>query len=138
MATTFEETVAATFYDMLARVQVDYPDARLSLSDDRWHLVIDTGVGEAFTLSERFRGTPAWEMLASYEGGESSLHRWAWNNGYSSLPLDIVAEYFNLRSEEERLQREWLDQKIIELGLRPFDEMLDDPDSITEEERSNL
>jgi hypothetical protein len=89
---------------MIAEAQKIHPDmkVRLTMDESGWEMYMPTPYTEHYELDERFKGTAAWEMYEERDSGyDNSLERYRYKNGYRGVPLAGVAEYINLRSDQQ-------------------------------------
>lgn len=88
----------ASYYEMLEKAQAIHPKLVPHLNENgNWVFVLDTTGEETLYdgLSEKFKGTPAWEAFHTIVEGDSQLNWWADGRGYRGTPADILAPLFN-------------------------------------------
>lgn len=97
-----------SYNDMLLAAQAIHPDMKLrvtGINKDEWEMFLPTtGIQPFQQLSERFRGTKAWELLNTpCSGFDNALENYRSLKKLHGIPLDGVAEHINLYQE----QQEW-------------------------------
>ena len=94
-----------SYTEMLEMAQKMHPDMKVRLdliTHSEWEFYMPTKFIEKYELSETFKGTRAWEWYEERDSSyDNQLQRYRHKNGYDSIPLEGVAEYVNLREEQE-------------------------------------
>lgn len=93
-----------THEQMLAEAQKIHPDMKVRLAADErsWEMFMPTPYEEHYQLEEKYRGTPAWTLYEERDNSyDNSLQRYRHKNGFDTVPLAGVAEYINLREEQQ-------------------------------------
>lgn len=88
----------ASYNEMLVEAQKIHPRLFPHLNEDgAWIFVLDNTEQESVydSLSEDFKGTPAWEAYHTHSDGSDTLTLWGDSFGYRSYPLDVIAPQFN-------------------------------------------
>ena len=71
-----------------------------------------------YELAEEFKGTVAWEWYEERDSGyDNQLQRYRHKNGFDSVPLEGVAEYVNLRHEENTWGHAVLNKRLEDEGI---------------------
>lgn len=101
-----EKYVAKKSYDeMLVEAQRIHPDMKLRVAGDNkdeWEMFLPTNSVQPQVLSDRFKGTMAWELLnAPYPGFENALESYRQKKNLHGVPLDGVAEHINLYQDQQ-------------------------------------
>lgn len=94
-----------TYDDMLAEAQKIHPYMKLRVvgeNSDKWEMFMPTELTQPNALSDRFKGTKAWELfLAPYQGFDNALESYRQRKKLHGVPLDGVAEHINLYEEQQ-------------------------------------
>lgn len=93
-----------SYDEALAYAKTLHPNATVSLngSYDTWAISIETNIDVDMKLPAHFDGTPAAVAYAQWESScDNELLRWASTNGYGWVPLDGLAEIYNLEEKKK-------------------------------------
>jgi hypothetical protein len=94
-----------TYDEMLSVVRSIHPEMKLRVTGpnkDEWEMFLTTNHIQPSELSDRFKDTPASELLnRAYSGFDNALESYRHKNGLGGLPLDGVAEHYNLYAEQQ-------------------------------------
>lgn len=139
MTNEFDEMLAnqRSYSEMLAEAKKIHPDMQVrldSIYEDKWEMFMPTEFREKFELSDRFKGTAAWDMQESFEGGYGNeLERYRHKQGFSHVPLEGLAEYINLSHEAHLRFNEVMNEMLQVRNLKPIEDI--DLDSMEESAR---
>lgn len=121
-----------SYEEMMAIAKQISPDAKVRISEftDTWEIYIATEFNPSHELPAEYEGTPAWTAHKTPDSHGDVLTRWANKNSFNHLPIEGVADYYNLREEDAKaLVRIW-STMLDEDGTR-----VEDPMNVTEEQR---
>lgn len=138
-AYSWEEVVAKrrSYSEMLAEAKKIHPDMQVRLDEiyhEKWEMFMPTDFTENIELSEKYKGTAAWEMYENPESGYGSeLERYRHKQGFDHVPLDGLAEYINLRSAATLAYTNLLSEMLQMMGMEPIETI--DLDAMEEQVR---
>lgn len=127
--TEYVQPVERTYEEMEAAAKKIHPDARVRMIDygeQKWEIYIPSDFVPVYHLPERYKDTPAWAASlkndASY-GDE--LSRWGYKNGYRGLPIEGIADYFNLMMDFSYRKNTLAEDLDRQAELIPMSEIID-------------
>lgn len=107
------EPAIKTYPEMLEIAKAVSPDADVRLTDERnlWEIHIPTDFQPAIELPENLKDTPAWKAFKEPDASYGDvLHRWGFRSGYRNVPLEGIAELYNLEKEICEIANNKLDE----------------------------
>lgn len=118
-----------THAEMLEAAKAISPEARVRVLDygsQRWEIYIPTPFEPAFDLPDSYKGTPAWEAAQKVDySHDNELCRWGHKNGYRDLPIEGVADFYNLRSNYGARKEEIAEESDRKAGFIPMSQITD-------------
>lgn len=94
-----------SYDEMLKAAQKIHPEMKLRVvgeNNDEWEMFLPTNSTQPYELSDRFKGTKAWELfLAPYQGFDNALESYRQRKNLHGVPLDGVAEHINLYEDQQ-------------------------------------
>lgn len=125
-----------TYNQMVEFAKVISPDARVrsvNYGDPKWEIYIPTPFSPSSDLPESFKETPAWKLYLKYDVSyDNELSRWGYKNSHSDLPIEAVADYYNLEIEFANRQYAISSELDEKAGFVPMDKIIN-WESITRE-----
>lgn len=110
-----------SYTEMLEMAQKMHPDMKVRLDQfthSEWEFYMPSKFIERYELPEESKGTVAWEWYEERDSGyDNQLQRYRHKNGFDGVPLEGVAEYVNLRHEENAWGTAVLNQRLAEEGI---------------------
>lgn len=102
---TTKDVENISYDDMLLAAQAVHPDMKLrvtGINKDEWEMFLPTKVSQPSELSDKFKGTSAWELLNTpYRGFDNALESYRDKKHLHGVPLDGVAEHINLYQDQQ-------------------------------------
>lgn len=102
---TEKDVTTKSFDEMLKAAQKIHPDMKLRVTGynkDEWEMFLPTQSIQSQGLSDRFKGTKAWELLNTpYQGFDNALESYRQRKNLHGVPLDGVAEHINLYEDQQ-------------------------------------
>lgn len=127
--TEYTESEERTYEQMLEIAKAISPDARvrsINYGAMQWEIYISSPYAPNYDLSESYKGTPAWDLSLQDDGSYGDeLSRWGYKNGHGSIPIDGVADYYNLMVEFAERKGSIATELHKKAGLVPMSEITD-------------
>lgn len=118
-----------TYAQMLEIAKAISPDARVRAIDygeQKWEIYIPSEFAPTYDLPESYKGTPAWDLSLLDDGSYGDqLSRWGYKNGYRGLPIEGIADYYNVQCEFSSREYAIASELDKSAGFIPMNEITD-------------
>jgi hypothetical protein len=123
--------MSKTYAEMLEQAKAIHPNARVRLNEftNCWDIIIRTQEEEFIGVAESWAGTAAERAYNKANfSHDNELYRWAWKNGLSTQPMELIAEQYNIIAESSRRVWEIVGSQLDKIGLPLIDGVLNPKD----------
>jgi hypothetical protein len=129
LMTEYTQPEERTYAQMMEIAKKIHPDARVRMIEfveQKWEIYIPSEFVPVYRLPECYKDTPAWAASLEHDGSYGDeLSRWGYKNGYRDLPIEGIADYFNLMSDFAYRKNTLAEDLDRQVGLIPMSEITD-------------